>query len=187
MKNEAGGTHVTVGSVLTDIVRDPVRHLVKRWNWKSAVTSALMRGAIFFAANWSAGLNAAVGAMLTEFAWRTAVSGFYGSITQSFRKAEPAWAAALFVMLLLPLSSHALEFAIHFLRGTPNLLRSVAASMIFTAIGTAFNLYAMRRGVLVVDEEQRPFLQDMKAMPQVIGGFLAAGPLALWRLGRARR
>ena len=146
-----------------------------------------MRGGIFFAANWSAGWHAAVGAMLTEFVWRTAVSGFYGSITQSFRRAEPAWLAALFITVLLPLTSHGLEFVIHYLRGTPNLGRSVAASVSFTALATAFNLYAMRRGVLVVDEGQRSLAEDMRAMPAMIAGFLSAGPLTLWRALRGRR
>jgi hypothetical protein len=38
------------------------------WNYKSAVTSALIRGALFFAANVSAGWEAATGAFLAEFA-----------------------------------------------------------------------------------------------------------------------
>ena len=171
----------TVGEVLAELARHPVQHLVRRWNWKSALTSAVIRGGIFFAANLSAGLRAAAGAMFVEFLFRTATTGFYGAMTQAFRRAEPAWLAAATAMVLLPVVSHSLEFLIHWARGTPNLARSIAASVIFTAISTLFNLYAMRRGVLIVGEERKTFWQDMRAMPRIVGSFLAFGPLLLWR------
>ena len=37
--------------VLCSIVRDPIDQLIRRWNWKSAVTSSLVRAAIFFFVN----------------------------------------------------------------------------------------------------------------------------------------
>lgn len=171
----------TVGDALRDLARHPVEHLIRRWNWKSALTSAILRGAIFFAANLSAGMRAAAGAMMAEFLFRTATTGFYGAITQAFRRAEPAWLAAVTAMVLLPLASHSLEFVIHWLRGTPNLARSIAASVVFTVLSTLFNLYAMRRGVLIVGEERKSFWEDMRAMPRIIASFLAVGPLLLWR------
>lgn len=173
--------------MLRDVLRHPWTHLVLRWNWKSAATSALMRGGLFFSTNLTAGWKAAAGAMLAEFVYRSAISGFYGSVTQSFRRAEPAWAASLFVMLVLPASSHAIEFCVHYLRGTPNLKTSVVASVCFTAVATLFNLYAMRRGVLVVDDGKKSFAEDLRELPGVVGGFLVAGPLALVRLARSRR
>lgn len=178
-----------------DVVRNLVRHpwelLVLRWNWKSAVTSALMRGGIFFSANLAAGWRAAVGAMLVEFGYRTILSGFYGSVTQAFRRAEPAWAAALAVMVILPAGGHIIEFLVHWSRGTPKLATSIVSSVAFTILSTLFNLHAMRRGVLVVGDghERRTLWQDLRAMPSVVASFVAVGPLALWRLARetARR
>ena len=38
-------------------------------------------------------MSAAFGVLLTEFAFRTLTSGFYGAITQAFRRVETAWAA----------------------------------------------------------------------------------------------
>lgn len=171
----------TVSDVLRELARHPVEHLIYRWNWKSALTSAILRGGIFFAANLSAGVRAATGAMLAEFAFRSATTGFYGALTQAFRRAEPAWLAAVTAMLLLPLASHSLELLIHWWRGTPNLARSIAASVVFTAVSTLFNLYAMRRGVLIVGDERQSFWRDMRDMPRVVGSFLALGPLLLWR------
>src|SRR5262249_50710101 len=147
----------TVGSALRDLCANPMEHFVWRWNWKSAVTSALLRGAIFFVANLSSGLRAASGALVAEFICRTAISGFYGSATQSFRKCEPEWAGTLFVMVVLPVSSHIIEFLVHYLRGTSQLSRSIIASVSFTVIATLFNYYAMRRGVLLVGEEGQSF------------------------------
>ena len=173
--------------VLADLLRHPWEHLIRRWNWKSALTSAIIRAGIFFSTNLTAGMRAAVGAMLAEFSYRVITSGFYGSATQAFRRAEPAWAAAAAVMILLPLASHSIEFLIHWLRGTPNLATSIIASISFTAISTSFNFYAMRRGVLIVGEGRRSLWHDMRMMPRVIGSFIALGPLAIWRVARARR
>jgi hypothetical protein len=174
-----------LGEVWADILRRPYEYLVRRWNWKSAVTSAILRGAIFFTANLSAGRAAAVGAMLTEFSYRILFSGGVGSITQALRKCEPAWAAALSASVVLPVISHLVEFTVHLLRGTPRIRTSVAASVAFTILSALFNLYVMRRGVLVVGEaEDKTLLQDLAAIPRLIAGFVAAGPLALWRMLR---
>jgi len=165
----------------------PARYLIRGWNWKSAVTSAMIRGAIFFSANLKSGLRAATSAMIADMIFRIVISGFYGSLTQAFRKCRPIWAATLFVMLVLPACLHGIEIAVHLLRGTPQLVRSITASIIFTMLATLFNYYAMRRGVLVVGAEQRPFLEDLRAMPGILGGFLVAGPVALWKLVAGKR
>ena len=66
-------------------------------------------GSVFFAANLSAGVEAARCAMLAEFAYHACTAGLSGPLTQAFRVAEPRWVAALGV----PLLSLALEFALH--------------------------------------------------------------------------
>jgi hypothetical protein len=144
-----------------------------------------MRGGIFFTANLSEGLNAALGVLLTEFVFRTVTSGFYGAIIQAFRRAEPAWAAAIATMIILPLCNHSLEFLIHWWRGTPKLARSIIASICFTILSTLFNLYAMRKGALVVGENTGSLWWDMKQMPRLIGSFVALGPVAIYKFARA--
>ena len=119
--------------------------------------------------------------MLAEFVYRGVTSGFYGALTQAFRKAEPAWKASATVMVLLPLSSHSIELVVHVVRHTPHLRSSVISSVCFTAISTLFNLYAMRRGVLVTGAGAGSVASDMRRIPGLIGGFVAAGPLALYR------
>jgi hypothetical protein len=119
--------------------------------------------------------------MLAEFTYRAITAGFYGALTQAFREARPVWKANLAVMVLLPIVSHSLEISIHLARGTPRLLRSVIASVCFTAISTLFNLYAMRCGALTVGEGSGSVGDDLRRVPQLIAGFLLSGPCALYR------
>jgi hypothetical protein len=144
------------------------------WNYKTAVLSALVRGGIFFVANAQAGYDAAAAAMLTEFGFRFAMSGFYGALTQRFRRIEPGWAGTLGAMVLLPVLAHTLEFVVHSWRHTPALAASMAASIAFTMVSTAFNLFAMRRGTLVVGIGTQTLLDDLRAMPRLVVLFIAS-------------
>lgn len=134
-----------------------------------------MRAGIFFAANAKAGADAATAAMMTEFCFRFATSGFYGALTQRFRLVEPPMLGTIGAMLLLPALAHSLEFVVHTLRGTPELAASMTASIAFTMLSTAFNLFAMRRGALIVGEGTRTLLGDLRAMPRLVVLFVAAG------------
>jgi hypothetical protein len=91
--------------------------------------------------------------------------------------------------VLLPCVSHSLEFLVHWLRHTPKLGLSITTSVAFTAISTAFNLYAMQRGALIVGHGSRPLQEDLKRVPGLIAEFLLAGPRIIARgiLGRKRR
>jgi hypothetical protein len=173
--------NVSVWNILLALGRHPYRLIVMRWNWKSAVCSSVVRGAIFFGVNLAAGWRAAIGAMCAEFLFRTLSSGFYGALTQAFRCAEPAWLGAVTAMIVLPLASHSMEFAVHYLRGTPKLTASIVTSVCFTSISTLFNLYAMRHGALIVGSQAASLWTDLRRMPAIVCGFVAAGPLWLIR------
>ena len=166
----------TVAAVLRDLVCDPGRYLLSRWNWKSAVLSSLFRAAIFFATNIVAGWHAALGAMGAELVLRSTTSGFYGAITEAFVPVEPPWAAMTASMLLLPFLAHSLEFIVHSLRHTPKLGLSIAASVVFTALSTAFNLYAMQRGALTVGHGSQTLSEDLTRIPGLVFAFLTAVP-----------
>ena len=131
-------------------------------------------GVIFFAANLTAGWRAASAAFATELVFRACTSGFYGAMTEAFVPVRPAWAAAAATMILLPVLSHTLELAVHFVRGTPELARSIAASVAFTVLSTAFNLFAMRRGALVVGAGRGSLADDLRRTPRLIGAFVLA-------------
>jgi len=163
-----------VGAVLVALVREPRVRILRRWNWKSAVLSSGFRAVLFFFTNLAAGLDAATAAMLTELVFRGATAGFYGALTQAFRRAEPRWLATLTAMVLLPATTHSIEFVVHWLRGTERLAASLIVSCAFTALSTVFNLFAMRRGALIVGEGQSSLWTDLTRVPGLIVAFVVA-------------
>ena len=175
---------MSVLQILRKLLANPGGELVRRWNWKSALLSSLCRGLIFFFANLSAGLHAATGALVAEWCYRALTSGFYGALTQALSDAEPAWASTLVALIVLPLGSHSLEFAVHSMRHTPKLATSIVASVSYTVISTLFHLHAMRRGAFVVRAGASSLLEDMSRVPYLIATFVASGPLLLWRASR---
>ena len=172
---------MTVTDVLIDIFTRP-QDLVRRWHWKAAVFSSVLRGGMFFGTNISAGWEAATGAGLAEFLYRLVASGFYGSMTQSFRKARPEWLANLTAAIVLPAIQHTIEFGIHWMRGTPNLKLSIGTSIGFTIYSTLFNLYSMRRGALLVGQDAQPIWHDIVRFPALFVGFVASAATGCGRL-----
>lgn len=163
--------------------RHPVEALIRQWNYKAAITSATVRSLLFLVANATAGWPAALAAAATEFAYRAATAGFHGALTQHLGRVEPARVGWLAAMVCLPLLGHGGEMFVHWTRGTPNLGVSLAASMSLTALSTSFNLFAMRRGVLVVGVPGRQSLwSDLQMLPAVALAFVRmvfAGALRL--------
>ena len=142
------------------------------WNYKSAILSSLIRSSLFFGANLGAGTEAATAAMATELVLRFSTAGFYGALTQAFRRVEPPLYGTLGALVLLPAFAHSLELAVHWWRGTPELVASIGASVAFTVLSTAFNLFAMRRGVLIVGEGGGSLLSDLSRMPGLVVSFI---------------
>jgi len=169
----------TVGEAALNLLRHPIQTLVHRWNWKSAVLSALTRGALFFFANLSAGVSAAIGAMSIEAAFYITVAGFYGSATEAFRKARPAWLATAMMMIVMPTINHSLEFLLHWSSGTKKLTTSIIASVVFSMLSAVFNLFAMQRGAFIVGDGRQSLLDDFRQLPQIISDFLTFIPRAL--------
>ena len=163
---------MTVAGVLRELVRHPRHYVITHWNWKSAVLSATLRGAIFFTTNLTFGLEAASRALLVDAVFRIPLVGVYAAVTQAFKTAEPAWAASAAVIALAAFA-HVVELAIHSVAGTPAVQTSVLASIAFSAVSSVFSLFAMRRGVLVVGEEDAaPFARDLLRLPGVALDFL---------------
>jgi hypothetical protein len=162
----------TLSEVLAELRRSPGELLIRRWNWKAALNSSLCRSMLFLAVNLNAGIAEAVGAMSAEFAYRAVTAGFYGALTQSFRRVEPRWQGNVAATVLLVAVSHSIEFLIHWARNTPNLWASIFSSLCFTALSTLFNLHAMRQGVLVTGREGFGLLEDLRMMPSVVASLL---------------
>ncbi len=178
---KTGSPTVSVPEAIADLLLHPRRRLLSRWNWKTALLSACVRGTIFFLANIGAGFEAAIGAMGVEAALFATLAGFYGALAQSFRRAQPEWAATLTIMAIIPAINHTLEYLLHYASGTKMLTAGVAASISLSIISAVFNLFAMRRGVLIVGEERASFIDDLRRLPRIVFDFIMAIPRALWR------
>jgi hypothetical protein len=117
-------------------------------------------------------MPAAIAATKTELVFRGVTSGFYGALTEAFREAEPPWAAAMTVMILLPVANHSVELLVHWMRGTQRLIPSIIASVILTAFSTLFNFYVMRRGVLIVGSGRHSLRTDLSRLPRLVVDFV---------------
>lgn len=184
-----------VSEVFRMIAHHPFEMLVKRWNWKSALLSAFLRSMIYLTTYLvkKDGLKAALGAMAVEFGLRIFTAGTSGTLVQAFRKANPVWVSMLICSVALPIFSHAVEFIVHFLHeytvsqiynAPMNQSRKSGfiVSVIFSVVSVVFNLFAVRRGVLVVGgDEHQSFWKDMKQMPKVIWQFLTFPIVFIWR------
>src|SRR5262249_45581327 len=123
-------------------------------------------------------------AFLTELVFRCCTAGFYGAVTQAFRDAQPPLAGTLAAMIILPASTHLLEFVVHWLRGTVRLADSIALSIAFPALSTAFNLFVMRRGALVVGADSQSIWSDLRRMPLLTAAFVVVIFRGPWQLAR---
>jgi glycosyltransferase involved in cell wall biosynthesis len=171
----------TVGSVLWRLLSRPQDTFVRGWNWKSAVLSSLFRCSIFFMVNLGAGLDRALGAVLTELVFRAVTAGWWGSITQAFRRVRPMWKAVAVIAPLLLLLQHSMELLVHWLRGTPRLVASIAGSIAFTIVSTAAQLALMRTGALIVGPEAKPLREDLASLPRLIWSVLKTAGQSLKR------
>ena len=166
-------TVVRFEDVCRDLFRHPFRTVILQWNWKSALLSPLGRGIFILAANAGGGSEVATSALTVEVIYRTAISGFAGSIGQTFRSVEPYWAGQLAV-LAIPLVCDIVDWLIHWSQGTPAMVSTIAASLLVTTWSTAFDYFAMRRGALIVGQDRNTLIKDLSMFPMLIIGFIAA-------------
>jgi hypothetical protein len=145
------------------------------WNWKSAVLSISMRTPVFMTVAATMGGRAIAVAALIDISFRTVVAGFSGALTQYLSTTKRRRLAALTVVVFVPAGSQAAESLIHWGAGTPHLTIALAVSGGMTMASSAFDLYAMRRGVFVVGGESAGLTDDLLRVPTLIrGAFLAA-------------
>jgi hypothetical protein len=132
----------------------------------------------------------AIGVTVALSLFRFVFGGVNGAIIQSYRRVQPAWHAVLTVPLFLAALSHVMEFIV--LTGYDSLFGSIPKtnailySVIVSIISAIFNLFAMRRGALIVkDESMQSFWRDLVRMPWLIFEFISF-PL-IWTYKRQRQ
>lgn len=153
---------MTVGDVLCDIARHPMRFLVRRWNWKAGLLSALLRGAVFFTTTLSVGVAEATRALMVDASFRVPMAGICAALVQALRRAEPSWLASLLVVAAVPALSHAAEISIHTVAATPQLWRGVGASVALSVASSAVELVLMRHDVMIVGPGSASLASDLR-------------------------
>lgn len=176
---------ISIADVFSSLIRHPIQ-VIQRWNWKSALLGAVLRGSFYFAVykasreSWLVTMTA----VLVEFSFRFFTSGISGALVQSFRKAKPAWLATLIVSISLPIFSHTIEFFTHYAQETyfynvfaasENKSRQIAftVSVLVSILSAIFNIFIMRNGVLLVGagEETKSLWDDFKRIPFLVYEF----------------
>jgi len=122
--------------------------------------------------------------LLAESAYCAGTAGFYGAFVQAIRNARPTWATALVLTLFLPAVMQAVEYLVHWLRGTHHLHAVLIGSVAVSALSSLFNWFAMKRGTLLVGKEGKSFQRDLQRLPLLAMSFVISGPRWLWRKGR---
>ncbi len=191
---EVWDPRISVADVFKNLILHPAQ-IITRWNWKSASLGAVLRASFYFTVyqasreSWLVTLTA----VLVELTFRFLTTGMSGAVVQSFRKAQPVWAANLILSIMLPAFSHTVEFVTHYAQeryffdifaASENSVarqRAFAISVLFSVISALFNLFAMKHGVLLVGagEETKSFIDDIKKMPRMVGEFTAFLPVLI--------
>lgn len=182
-------TSTRLSEITRFLLRHPLESMVRRWNWKAASLSALLRASIYLTAYMRKGMAEAIGVTIALSIFRFLFGGVNGAIIQSYRRVQPAWHAVLTVPLFLAALSHLMEFIVlsgyETAFGAVGKKNAIIFSVIVSIISAIFNLFAMRRGVLIVkDETMQSFWRDLVRMPWLIFEFISF-PL-IWTYKRKR-
>ena len=176
-----------LGQVLAYIAKHPVSVLILHWNWKSAVMSATFRAPVFFMASVRCGLRVAITGAAVEAGFNAIGAGFYGAFLQAVRNAQPFWLAWLVSTCAVPAFIQVAVNLAHRAAGTSNLRHGIIISLALSAITASFNLYSMRRGVMLTGRGSRTFFNDLSRLPGVISSFLMTAPRWVMRTVRGDR
>lgn len=192
---------ITVGDVFRSLLTHPAQ-IITRWNWKAALLGAIFRASFYVVVYKAARENGlvAVYAGLLELGLRFLTSGLSGALVQSFRRATPAWLATLIISVSLPLFGHTVEYFAHYAQENlfPNVFPSpetsarkqaFAVSVLISVISAIFNIFIVRRGVLLVGagEETKSLWSDVKSLPLLILQFVGLLPMKIIELSKQKR
>ena len=169
-----------LGTALTEIARRPLKTLVPPWSWKSALFSAIVRGATFYVSNLQAGVEHAFVALAVEASYAIVAAGLIGAVSQQLRAARPIWLTFLVVTLGLPGAMVGAQAIVHKLAHTQHVGLGLLTSFALAAVSNLFSWFAMRRGAMLGGADSTTFRHDLESLPRIFLDFLIAGPRMLF-------
>lgn len=172
---------VSAGQALLSLVLHPWQCVVLRWNSKAALLSAMFRGIVFLAASIKSHHAGRLSGVLAEALFGALCAGFFGTLTQALRFADPEWVTELLLAGIYPIMFQLCDFLFHAALGTQVFRAGMIASAVFTAISAAFNLYVMRRGALLVGKDGNTFKKDLSVLPRLALSFVVSGVVKIPR------
>ncbi|HML16963.1 MAG TPA: hypothetical protein VK419_08045 [Bryobacteraceae bacterium] len=149
----------SAASVTRALLTRPDLYLLARWNWKSALLSAVVRSALFLR-------SASVQASGAEFCVALAMAGFLGAFAQAYRQVRPRWLACLMASVMPLGLLHACEFAAHRITGAP--ARAIAVSIVYSVLSSTVTVFLMRRGIWLAGENQTSLAGDLKKIASLV-------------------
>jgi hypothetical protein len=161
-----------VAAVARYVLTHPWQVFVEGWNWKAAILSAAFRGLAFAVPMTRLVGEDAVRSLCIEMAFRIAVGGFWGSLLQAFRGAQPEWLAGLSVAIALPAAAHCLEFAALRAGHATHIKTGMIVSVVISIGSLLINLGLMRRGLLVTGGGCDSLQADLRRIPAALAGML---------------
>ncbi len=149
-----------------------------RWNWKSAILSALIRSFVYLLTTMKHGWHSELHAIAAEMCYVALTAGIYSALQQGALDIRPRWLSNLLIVVAVPVLSQTVEYTVHAIAGTPNLKTAIISILSFGLISAMFHLHIMRKGAMLVGSKGRPFSDDLKRMPSFVISFLAAPVIA---------
>jgi hypothetical protein len=163
-----------VGAVARYVLMHPWEIFVERWNWKAAALSAIFRGLAFALPMASLTGEGAVRGVCIEIGFRIVVGGFWGSLLQAFRGAQPAWLAGLSVAIVLPASAHLLEYAALRAGHATHITTAMIVSIVVSIGSLLINFGLMRRGLLITGDSGATLRSDLQHIPAALSAMFRA-------------
>jgi len=143
------------------------------WNWKAAVITAIFRGAACMAALRHVHPHARQHFSLVEMAYVLLTAGIFSAWQQQALGIHPRYLAWLVAVVAMPFTSLSADVLIHGLLDHVNAHALGVSALVFTLTSAMFHWHVMQNGAMLVGEQSRSLLSDIKQLPGLMLSFVA--------------
>ncbi|GGH00779.1 hypothetical protein [Silvibacterium dinghuense] len=153
------------------------------WNWKAALITAICRAGACMAALYHSPLHAREHFGAVEACYVLLTAGIFSAWQQQALDVKPKRLAWTITVLAIPLGSLAADSALHLWLDHGNMRALGIGAVIVTVFSAMFHWHVMQNGALLVGENSRSFMDDMRAMPRLAASFVTQpfAAISSWR------